>query len=497
MSDNLALEMNSITKRFPGVLALDEVDFHCEKGCVHALVGENGAGKSTLMKILAGAYQPDGGEIILGGKKVEFKDPRNALDLGISVIYQESNLVPYLDGAQNIFLGKEPKGRFGWLKSKEIYGRAEKLVSRLEASIDLKRPVHLLSVAHRQIIEIAKSLSYDTQILVMDEPTSSLPTEEVVRLFAMVRSLKEHGVAVIYISHRLEEIFQIADVVTVLKDGKTVSTLDATEATKTNLIEMMVGRPLSDAFPPKNSQPVRKEALRVVDLARKPFLGGVSFSLGCGEIVGVTGLDGSGRRELGRAISGDDRADRGEVYIFGKRVRCKSPQDAIYAGLAFMSDDRKSEGLVMSLSLLENISLPSLGSRLRGFVIDRALEKKEVTKAAESVRLQSDFLNREAQYLSGGTQQKGVLAKWLLMNAKLIVLDEPTRGIDVGTKVEIYHLMRDLANRGAAILMLSSELPEIIGMSDRALVMYQGRVAREFNGGELTEKEILTAAMTI
>jgi ribose transport system ATP-binding protein len=495
LSENSVLEMKSITKRFPGVLALDGVDFHCQKGSVHALVGENGAGKSTLMKILAGAYQPDGGEIVLRGRKTKIRDPRNALQLGISVIYQESNLVPYLDAAQNIFLGKEPRGRLGRLKTQEIYKQAGELVSRLGASIDLKRPVNLVSVAHRQIIEIAKSLSYDAQILVMDEPTSSLPLEEVERLFSMVRSLKEHGVAIIYISHRLEEIFEIADTITVLKDGKKVGSLNATEATKTNLIEMMVGRPLSDAFPPRSSRPAQEEALRVVDLTRAPFLDGVSFTLGSGEIVGVTGLDGSGRRELGRAISGDDPPERGEVYFFGKRISCKSPRITINAGLAFMSDDRKSEGLVMGLSLLENISLPSLGNRLRGFAINRVREKKEVTMAAESVRLDSAFLKREAQYLSGGTQQKGVLAKWLLMNARLIVLDEPTRGIDVGTKVEIYHLMRELADRGTAILMLSSELPEIIGMSDRVLVMYQGRIAREFKGGEPTEKDILSAAM--
>jgi ribose transport system ATP-binding protein len=258
---------------------------------------------------------------------------------------------------------------------------------------------------------------------------------------------------------------------------------------------MMVGRPLSDAFPPRRSEPIHEEALRVVDLTRKPFLDGVTLTLGCGEIVGVTGLDGSGRRELGRAISGDDPPDRGEVYLFGKRISCKSPRTTINAGLAFMSDDRKSEGLVMGLSLLENISLPSLGVRLRGFVIDRMREKREVQKVAESVRLDTYFLNRQAQYLSGGTQQKGVLAKWLLMNAKLIVLDEPTRGIDVGTKIEIYHLMRELAKRGTAILMLSSEIPEIIGMSDRILVMYQGRIAREFKGGEPAEKDILSAAM--
>jgi ribose transport system ATP-binding protein len=494
MEDNFVLEMRSITKRFPGVLALDDVNFHCRKGTVHALVGENGAGKSTLMKILAGVYQPDSGEVILEGKRVEIRDPRHALQLGISIIYQESNLVPYLNSAQNIFLGKEPKGYFGWLKNEWMYRQATNLINSLGVFFDLKRPVSLLSVAHMQIVEIAKALSYGSQILVMDEPTSALPPEEVGRLFAMVRALKKQGVAIIYISHRLEEIFEIADTVTVLKDGQKINHLDISEATRENLIEMMVGRPLSDAFPQKRNQQAQEEALRVVGLSRQPFLKEVSFTVGSGEIVGVTGLDGSGRRELGRAISGVEPPDEGEVYLFGEKIRCKSPRKVIEGGIAFMSDDRKSEGLVMDLSLLQNISLPSLGDRLRGFFINQAQEERDVTMAAESVGLDAEFLNRKAQYLSGGTQQKGVLAKWLLMNSRLIVLDEPTRGIDVGTKVEIYQLMRDLANRGSPILMLSSELPEIIGLSDRILVMYQGIIVKEFKGEGVTEKDILTAA---
>ena len=494
VTGNIILEMKSITKRFPGVLALDSVDFICQNGTVHALVGENGAGKSTLIKILAGVYQPDGGEIILKGKRVDVENPRHALQLGISVIYQESNLVLYLDAAQNIFLGKEHRGRFGWLREQDTYGQAAELVSRLGVSINLKVPVNLLSVAHRQIVDIAKALSYNSEILVMDEPTSALPLDEVSHLFAIVRSLKEQGVTIIYISHRLDEIFEVADIITVLKDGKKVGDLSIAEATKPKLIEMMVGRSLSEAFPPRSSQKAYEEALRVEGLNRTGYLEDVSFTVGIGEIVGVAGLDGSGRRELGRAISGAEPPDRGEVYLFGKKISCKSPRESIKCGMTFMSDDRKAEGLVLSLSLLKNVSLPSLGRRLRAFFIHGRQEKEEVSRAVESVKIDCCFLPREAQYLSGGTQQKAVLAKWLLMNPKLIILDEPTRGIDVGAKVEIHHLMRELANRGTAILMLSSELQEVIGMSDRILVMHQGRIAAEFKGSEATEKDILTAA---
>jgi len=495
LSNDTVLEMKSITKRFPGVVALDAVDFVCQKGTVHALVGENGAGKSTLMKILAGAYQPDSGEIILKGEKVNINDPRHALQLGIGMIYQESNLVPYLDAAQNIFLGKEPRqGRLGWLKEKEMYEKAEELLSRLGISINLKVPVNMLSVAHRQIVDITKALSYNADILVMDEPTSALPMEEVGRLFAIIKSLKEQGVTIIYISHRLDEVFEIADTITVLKDGKKVGTLGRWEITKPKLIEMMVGRSLSQTFPPRSNEKTHKEALRVLGLTRDGFLRDVSFTVGVGEIVGVTGLDGSGRHELGRAICGAEPPDTGKVYLLGEKVNCKSPRQTIACGISFMSDDRKSEGLVLGLSVNKNVSLPSLRHRLRGFLIASRQEKKEVSQAVESVKMDCGYLPREAQYLSGGTQQKAVLAKWLLTHPKLIVLDQPTRGIDVGAKAEIYHLMRELANHGTAILMLSPELPEIIGMSDRVLVMRQGQIAAEFNSEEATEKDILTAA---
>ena len=493
--NNTILEMEFITKTFPGVLALDAVSFACQKGTVHALVGENGAGKSTLMKILAGAYQPDSGEILLKGEKVDISDPRHALQLGLGMIYQESNLVPYLDAAQNIFLGKEPRqGRFGWLKEQEMYEQAAQMVSRLGISINLKVPVNMLSVAHQQIVDIAKVLSYNAEIVVMDEPTSALSLVEVGRLFAIIKSLKEQGVTIIYISHRLDEIAEVADMITVLKDGKKVGTLGTEEATKPKLIEMMVGRPLSEVFPSRSSQKVYKEALRVVGLTHKGYLQDVSFTVGVGEIVGVTGLDGSGRRELGRAICGAEPPDAGEVYLFGKKISCKSSQKSIKGGISFMSDDRKAEGLILGLSVIKNVSLPSLRQRLRGFLINGRREKEEVTQAVESVKMDCRFLPREAQYLSGGTQQKTVLAKWLLTNPKLIILDQPTRGIDVGAKAEIHYLMRGLANQGTGILMVSPELSEVIGMSDRILVMYQGRIATEFKGEEATEKGILATA---
>ncbi len=492
--DDIILEMKSITKRFPGVLALDGVDFTCRKGTVHGLVGENGAGKSTLIKILAGAYHPDSGEIILKGEKVRFEDPHDALEKGISVIYQESNLVRYLDTAQNIFLGKEPQGRFGMLKERGTYQQATELINQLGVSFDLKLPVNYLSVAYRQIVDIAKALSNKSDILVMDEPTSSLSMDEVNHLFTIIKSLKAQGVTIIYISHRLDEVFEVVDEITVLKDGRKVGTLSIKEATKPKLIEMMVGRPLSEVYPSRSKQTGKEVVLDVSGLTREGFLEDVSFKVGKGEIVGVTGLDGSGRRELGRAICGVEPPDKGTVYVCEKRTRCKSPRESMKAGISFVSDDRKTEGLILGLSVLKNVSLPSLRSRLRALFIRAKAEKDEVSTAAESVKLSCQFLDREAQYLSGGTQQKAVLAKWLLTHPKLIVLDEPTRGIDVGAKIEIHYLMRELANDGTGILMLSSELPEVIGMSDRILVMHEGRMVAQFKGEEATEKEIITAA---
>ncbi len=495
LSNDIILDMKAITKTFPGVRALDGVDFVCHKGTVHALVGENGAGKSTLIKILAGAYQPDSGEIVLKGQTVQFKDPNHALELGISVIYQESNLTPYLDAAQNIFLGREPHGRLGLVKERDTYQRAEDLVKSLGIAVDLKVPVYMLSVAHRQTVDIAKALSHNSDILVMDEPTSSLSIDEVGRLFAIIKSLREQGVTIIYISHRLDEVFEVADVVTVLKDGKTMGTMSIAEATKARLIELMVGRPLSEAFPARSVAKEEEVVLTVSNLSRRGFLDDVSFVIARGEIVGVTGLDGSGRRELGRAICGVEPADGGEVVLEGRRVSCKTPRHSMDSGVAFVSDDRKQEGLILGLSVLKNISLPTLGRRLRGLFIDRGLEKRQVTESMEAVKMDCNLAGREAQFLSGGTQQKAVLAKWMLTQPKLIVLDEPTRGIDVGAKIEIYQLIREMANKGTAILMLSSELYEVIGMSDRILVMHGGRVVAEFEGQEATEQSLITAGV--
>jgi ABC-type sugar transport system ATPase subunit len=494
-ANDIILDMRSITKSFPGVRALDGVDFSCRKGTVHALVGENGAGKSTLIKILAGVYQPDSGEIVLKGQHVSFGEPHHALKGGVSVIYQESNLTPYLDAAQNIFLGREPHGRFGLLRERHTYEQAAQLIKRLGVTVDLKVPVYMLSVAHRQTVDIAKALSYQSDILVMDEPTSSLSLDEVAHLFTIIKSLKEHGVTIIYISHRLDEIFDVADVVTVLKDGKTMGTMDIAQATKSRLIELMVGRPLSEAFPPRARTRSDEVILRASNLSRRGFLEDVSFEVHMGEIVGVTGLDGSGRRELGRAVCGVEPPDSGQVYVCDSQNRCRSPRDTINAGMAFVSDDRKQEGLVLGMSVQKNVSLPTLGQRLRMLLIDSAREKQEVSEALESVRMSCDLVGREAQFLSGGTQQKTVLAKWLLSKPKLIVLDEPTRGIDVGAKIEIYQLIRQLANQGAAILMLSSELYEIIGMSDRILVMHGGHIVAECQGAEATEQSLITAAV--
>ena len=448
-----------------------------------------------MIKVLAGAYEPDSGEIVLKGDTVHFKDPHHALQMGISVIYQESNLTPYLDSAQNIFLGTEPHGPIGFLKEKDTYKRAEELVKSLGILVDLRVPVYMLSVAHRQTVDIAKALSHKSDILVMDEPTSSLSIDEVKRLFNIIRSLKEQGVTVIYISHRLDEIFEVADIVTVLKDGRSMGTMGVAEATKARLIELMVGRPLSEAFPPRDVAKSEEVVLKVANFTRRGVFDDVSFEVRKGEIVGVTGLDGSGRRELGRAICGVEPPDKGDVYVCEQKASSKNPRRSIDAGVAFVSDDRKQEGLILGLSVLKNVSLPTLQRRLRAFFIDRGLENREVTMAMRNVKMDENLTNREAQFLSGGTQQKAVLAKWLLTNPKVIVLDEPTRGIDVGAKIEIYQLIRELATNGTGILMLSSELYEVIGMSDRILVMHGGQIAAEFQGERATEQSVITAAV--
>lgn len=487
------LQVEGISKSFPGVQALDAVDFDCLPGEVHALVGENGAGKSTLMKILAGVLALDSGKMTLRGSSFRPRNPREAREAGISIIFQEFNLLPELTVTQNIYLGREPAGRFGIIKRQELGKAASTLLEQHQLDVDPGERVYLLSVAERQIVEIAKALSFKADILIMDEPTSSLTTNEIERLFGIIRTLKEQGVAIIYVSHHLDEVFEIADRVTVLKDGCLMGTLKVAETNRAELIRLMVGRPLSETFPPKG-EGRREEALVVKDVSKGEVLHNVSFRLHYGEIVGLAGLVGSGRTELAKVIFGTEVADRGTILLAGRELHGGNPKMSVHRGLSLMPEDRMAEGLVLNLTVRQNVALASLGRRQRfGFILKR-LETRIINELVNELAIRTPNLEQQVAYLSGGNQQKVALAKWLATEAQVIIFDEPTRGIDVGTKVEIYGLMRRLADMGKAILMISSELPEIIGLSDRILVMSEGRIVGELSSEEATEERILTMA---
>ncbi|MGC8837703.1 MAG: ATP-binding cassette domain-containing protein [Anaerolineae bacterium] len=489
----LILDMRGITKTFPGVRALDNVHFSCERGEVHALVGENGAGKSTLMKILSGVYSPDAGEIIFKGSPVRMESPHHAQSLGISTIYQEPSLLPYLTVAENIYLGREITGRLGLVDARELQRRAQALLDRLGAAVDVSSPVFRLGVAQQQLVEIAKALSLNADLIIMDEPTAALGEREVAHLFEVIRSLRQDGVTVIYVSHRLDEIFRIADRATVLKDGQVVGTVRTADVSKGDLICMMVGRPLSEAFPPRGDGRGEK-VLEVRGLTRRGAFYDIHFSLHRGEILGIAGLAGSGRTEIVRALFGADPVDAGEVLLHGKPLQIRGPRDAVNSGIGFLTEDRKAEGLVMGLSVRENVALPSLDVWSAWGLVDRARERKVVGDLIAELQIRPPNPQQQVQYLSGGNQQKVVLAKWLATEPDVLLFDEPTLGIDVGAKVEIYALMRRLANEGKAIIMISSELPEVIGMSDRILVLCEGRIVGELTPEEATEERILALA---
>jgi ribose transport system ATP-binding protein len=487
------VEMRGITMRFPGVTALDGVDFESRAGEVHAVVGENGAGKSTLMKILAGVYQPDRGEILLRGQPVRISSPHEAQLLGISIIYQELNLLPDLTVAENVFLGREPRGKFGLIDSRALELRAREVLHRLEVDIDPRVRLGRLSVAQQQMVEIAKALSLNARIVIMDEPSAALGGRDLDKLFEVIAALKKNNVAVIYISHRLAEVFQVADRVTVFKDGKVVGTHAVSEIDRPSLVRMMIGRTLSETFPPRGEQ-VGEEVLRVEGLCCGERLTEASLSVRRGEIVGIAGLVGSGRTELAQAIFGARPIDGGEVRIKGQKVSLGSPRDGLRHKLGFLTEDRNLEGLVMGLSVRENAALPSLDRRQRFGFVDSRAEGRVVAEMTEGLRVRTPSLNQEVENLSGGTRQKVVLAKWLISGPELLIFDEPTRGIDVGAKAEIWQLMRDLANQGKAILMISSELPEIVGISDRIVVMHRGCVVGEMPGETATEEKVMMLA---
>lgn len=486
--------MLNVSKSFAGVQALKDVTIRCFPGQVHGLVGENGAGKSTLMKILAGAYLADAGEIIYKGERREQMSAGEIIDSGISIIYQELALVPQMSVAENIFLGREPQRALGILDLKSLHERAAKLTERLGISMDTRIPVSELTVAQRQLVEIAKALSQNADLIVMDEPSAILAGSELDQLFRIIESLVEQGVTIIYISHRLDEVFRIADEVTVLKDGELVDTRPIEQLDRPTLVELMVGRPLDEIFPQTDHEQ-GDLVLIAENISTDTILEDASLELYAGEILGIAGMVGSGRTELARALFGADLLTSGTISLVGaKGGSWSNPAQAIESGLVLVPEDRKSHGLFTSLSVRVNLTLPILSRLTRFGVLQSQAEDEIVEEAKERLSIVMASADQEAQYLSGGNQQKVVLAKWLETNPAVVILDEPTRGVDVGAKFEIYKLMRQLNDRGIAIVMISSELPEVIGMSDRILVMNNGRIVGEVPQVEATEAGIIELA---
>jgi len=491
------LRVEKVAKSFPGVVALDGVDFDLLPGEVHVIIGENGAGKSTLIKLLSGVFPKDSGRFLIDGKEVEVDSVHAAQGLGISTIYQEFNLVPELTVAQNIFLGREPvrKGTFGLVVDNEaMEKRSRELLSSLGLEISPEVTVSTLSVPQQQMVEVAKALSTESKILIFDEPTATLAEKETEALFRIIRVLKERRIGIIYISHRLEEIRKIGDRVSVLRDGRYIGTLKIEEASINDLIRMMVGRDIKDQFP-RNYREPGEVALELRNIARKGVLHDINLRIHRGEIVGLAGLVGSGRTELARVIFGVDAPDAGEVRIFGKPVIIDSPMKATDLGLAFLTEDRKGLGLFQALSVKENVTIAALKQLFPNGWIKPAKEDGLARDFVKKLRIQTPSLARLVKYLSGGNQQKTVLARWLATRSKIFILDEPTRGIDVGAKQEIHRLIDEMVKEGIPILMISSELPEILGMSDRIYVMHEGMISAEYSRTEATQEKILASAM--
>ncbi len=494
MSELYRIQMTGITKSFGGVHALDNVSFAVRPGEVHALVGENGAGKSTLMKILSGAYQKDRGEIRIDGDIVNISTPHMGRKLGIAVIYQEFALVPDLTVAENIYLDHLSGTR--WLINwGQLYRNAGELISSLGFDINPRSIAGDLSVAYQQVVEITKALSENARILILDEPTAVLAPRETDRLFEVLRRLKEQGVSIVYISHRLEEVFQVADVVTVIKDGVVTGTVNAAETTTDEVINLMIGRQLTDMFPPRQAR-LGTEVFRVENLGRGDKVKNVSFSVRAGEVFGIAGLVGSGRTETVRAIFGADRKDTGDLVLYNRRLRVKSPRHAVRAGIALVPEDRKEQGTILSLSVRANVTMPSLPRvTALGGIIKQGVEKQITRELIERLAIKAKDTETVVTDLSGGNQQKVVLAKWLGTDCKVLILDEPTRGVDVGAKVEIYNLINELAAGGLAIIVVSSDMVELIGICDRVAVMREGQIQGILDKDHLSEESIMRLAI--
>jgi len=493
VNNHVFFEMRGISKSFPGVKALNNVGFSIAEGEVRALVGENGAGKSTLMKILNGNYKKDSGSILIDGVEVDITDPQVADAHGITIIFQELNLVDELSIAENIFAGRlAKKGRLvNW---KELNNRAKELLERISFDVDPRKLVGSLTVAEKQMVEIAKALSRNSRIILMDEPSATLTKKELDALFQIIRDLKKSGIAVIYISHRMEEIFEICETVTVMRDGMIIGTRDVDKVTSDELVEMMVGREINSAYPRRDVE-IGEEILRVENLCRKDRKQNVSFNLRRGEVLGIAGLVGAGRTEIMRAVFGVDYIRSLDVYVNGKKVKVNNPAAAKKNGIAFLTEDRKVEGLTLDFTVKSNIVSANLNSICKGIFTSSKRENQLADLYIDKIRVKTPTRNQKVGNLSGGNQQKVVVGKWLNTEPDILIMDEPTRGIDVGAKREIYEVINNLASQGKAIILISSELPEVLGMSDRVLVMKDDAVVAELTGDQINAVEVMRYAL--
>jgi len=493
MVANNLLTMQNISKTFPGVMALDSVDLDLRHGEIHVLLGENGAGKSTLIKILSGAYPKDKGEILINEKRVEIDHPKKAVELGISVIYQEFTLNPFVSVAENIFLGREPTSLLGMINWKKVFNEAAKILERVGMPLDPRVLVRNLGVAQRQIVEIAKALSLDAAILILDEPTAVLPRSESEKLFSILHALKKERIGIIYISHRLEEIKMIGDRATVLRDGKKIDTVCVNDVETDTIVQMMVGRKLR--YESLAKREFGSEALRVEGLARRGVFEDINFHVRKGEILCFTGLVGAGRTEVAKAIFGAEKLDEGKIFLFGREIMIKSPADAVSLGIAYLSENRQDEGLVLKMSIQTNITLSALQKVSARIMISEKKERREAARFRDELSIHTPSLRQLVKFLSGGNQQKVLIAKWLLTEAKVLIFDEPTRGIDVGTKEEIHQIISGLAEKGVAIIVISSELPEVLKIADRIIVMRGGKIAGEMDHREANQEKIMQLAV--
>ena len=491
MENNIFLEMKAISKAYPGVKALENVDFDLKKGEVHALVGENGAGKSTLMKILSGFHRKDTGEIYLDGKKIDIYGPRNSISLGISTIYQDIITVPYISVAENILMGNRPRNRLGIIRWSELYSKAESLLKELSIDINTRETVSNLSTAQQQLVEIVKALSIDSKIIIMDEPTAPLTEDEKNILFTIINNIRSKGVSVIYISHRMEEIFEIADRVTVLRDGKKIITKQVKDTGHDEIIRYMIGREIDEMYAGEKAVIKERVIMEVKDFSKDKYFKNIGFKLHEGEVLGFAGLVGAGRSELMKAIFGILNRDSGEMYIDGKKVDIKSPKQAIRLGVGLVPEDRKKEGLILDLPVDQNISIADLGKISKfGLLISR-LESRLANEFIKSLAIKCYRLSQKVMNLSGGNQQKVIIARWLALKPKILILDEPTKGIDVGSKAEIHRLIIDIVKQGTSVILISSEMTEILKMSNRIIVMKEGVVVGEVSARDANEEVVL------